>query len=207
MLSPRLRSKQGCPYGGTYDLNLPERGMVGRSYNFEGLLAKIAEFRRANSIPIGIGFEEEVEREVALRYPQECVETDPRVPDTSMRLSWYDIIAGTRHLLEFVAAGAPRVSQEEANRRASICVSCPFKGDFVRQCGSLCGELLSLVTSVAGGGRTPYDDQLQSCRVCKCHQRAIVWVPLEFQTPHLTALQRQQYQLAKELHGCWKAGN
>lgn len=205
MIKPRLRSKQGVPYGGVFDLNLPEKGMVGRSYNFEGLLGKIAEYRHANGIPMGVGFVEEVEQEVCLRYPQESIETDARVPDTTMRLTWEDIIAGTRHLTSFVAAGRPLVDRAEAERRAAICSTCPFKGDFVKQCGQLCGALLEMVNSVTGGQKTNYDSRLQSCRVCKCHCQAIIWVPLEFQTAHLTDLQRQQYQLARDLHGCWKA--
>jgi hypothetical protein len=189
-----------------YELNFPDRGLVGRSYHFNGLMEKIVQYRQANGFPCGLGLEDEVEQAVCLAYPQEAENIDPRIPSTTMRLGWEDIVNGTRNLAAFIGAGRPYVSQDEANRRARICASCPFKGDFVRQCGSLCGKLLETIKDFVTSRSTPYDGQLMSCRVCKCHCQAIVWVPLKYQTPHLSQHQKDQYAYAAQIHSCWKNG-
>lgn len=206
-LNAKVRGYSAVPYGGSFVLNTPERGMVGVGTDMNALLVSVRAWRNANAFPVGLDFEREVEREVCLNYPGECKETDPRVPDAVIRISWSDVIVGTRHLASFVAAGRPLVSPEEANARSATCLACAFKGHFTTPCTADCTGLSRLVEELVGGAKTVLDARLNNlaCRVCKCSVRAIVWVPLKYQTPHLTSLQRQQYALAKELHGCWKA--
>lgn len=204
MMKPALKSKGTIPYGSWYALNLPEKGMVGGGTNFEMLLTNIKAYRRANAIPIGLGLEDEVEREVCLAYPSECVETDARIPDRQRRYTFTDVIAGTKAMITFKLSGSPLVDQEEANQRASICKSCPNNVSFVSGCNHFCGELKDIVLALIGGKATPDDVNLHSCAICGCYIQASVWVDLGVQVKGLTDLQKLQFQTAKDQHGCWK---
>jgi len=66
------------------------------------------------------------------------------------------------------------VSQAEAERRASICRSCPMNR---RVDGCLgCGGVLKVVKELVGARETSHDAALESCSVCHCYLRAKVWV-------------------------------
>lgn len=204
MQQARLKTKIGCPYGGLFQLNLPAKGLVGRGTSFEHIRDNIRDWRKANAVPIGLGFEEELERELCYKYPAECEQTNPLVPPANIRITMDDLVAATKNLGSLKLAGTPLVSIEEANRRALICSQCPFQSDFSRPCGGICQSLKDAVQLVIGNQKTKYDDSLRACRVCKCFNAATVWVPLEYQTKYLTDLQREQFAFAKTQFGCWK---
>jgi hypothetical protein len=205
LIKGRIKSGLGVPYGGIYLLDLPEKGMVGSGTDFGMLLDRIREWRRANGVPIGLGFEEEVEREICPRYPDMCYETDVRVPKLGGRLGLGDIVSGTKNLLRFKIAGSPLVSQEEANRRAAICAKCPWNTDFQMPCGGGCGALKGLAQQFIGNQTTPYDNNLKSCSICHCYNSVAVWLPVGIQWQTLNDEQKLQFEFAAESSmGCWK---
>jgi len=74
------------------------------------------------------------------------------------------------------------VTQEEANRRAAICASCPMNQTiYGLGCGS-CSNVLtrigSEVFSLIANKRTTSDDGLKNCAVCACSLKVIVHAPL-----------------------------
>jgi hypothetical protein len=101
--------------------------------------------------------------------------------------------------------GPSLVDESEAFRRAELCVKCPNNVSVEMPCGSLCGELKTLVALLVGSKSTPYDERLKSCAICACYNSVAVWVPLDVQTADLTEEQRSQFQLAAETVGCWKS--
>lgn len=204
MLKAVLKNKGTIPYGSRYVLNIPEKGIVAFGTNFEMLLTNAKAYRRANGIPVGLGFEDEVEREVCAAYPAECIETDSRIPDRQRRYTFTDVIAGTKAMIAFKLAGSPLVDQAEANRRAAICAKCPNNVSFVSGCNHFCGELKDIVLDLIGVKTTPHDVNLHSCAICGCYAQASVWVELGVQVQGLTDIQKLQFQTAKEQHGCWK---
>lgn len=204
MLQPRLKSKISVPYGGLFVLDVPEKGMVGRGTSFNHLLGNLKTYRLANAIPIGLSFEDEVEREICLRYPSEAVETDRRVPPSDVRLTYDDVLNGTKMLLKFKLAGSPLVDDAEAKRRASICAQCGFQSDYSRPCGGPCGPLKDLIVQIVGAKSTGYENRLRACRVCKCVNEANVWVPLKHSMEYLTPLQLERFEYAHTEFGCWK---
>jgi len=204
LLKPKLKGRHVVPYGGRYELNLPDKGMVGMGTTFPMLSNNIRNYRKANAIPIGLGFEDELEREVCAKYPNECDETDARIPDRNRRCTFDDVILGTKVMVRLKLSGNKLVSQDEANRRAKICATCPNNISPVLPCGGVCGELATVITSIVGGNGTPFDPKLNSCAICCCFLSASVWVALEVQTPDLPELYKLQFRTAKEMIGCWK---
>lgn len=200
----RLKSDGCVPYGGIYELNLPEKGMVGRGTNFKMLLTKVKEYRKANAVPVGLGLPGEIEREVCMKYPDECVDTDPRVPPSHVRLGLDDITEGTKVMAKFKLAGSPLVSQEEAERRALTCSKCGFNSSFSKPCSGICQVLKDLAHSLIGNRKTQYDDRLRACRICHCYNSVAVHLPLEFQTSYLSSEQRAQFEYANQEYSCWK---
>jgi hypothetical protein len=198
----KLKTKQQCPYGGRFDLNLPEKGMVGMGSDFAMLYRNICEWRRANGWPQGLGLEDEVEQETCLRYPQECIGVDERLI-ARRHFTISDVATGTRAFKNQVVAGNPLVSQEEADRRASICRACPMNGPIAGGCAS-CSAGAELLGLLVRGRTTPYDDKLSNCRICACFIKTAVHWALEPQWEALSQGQRDQFAFAHERWNCWK---
>lgn len=204
MIRAALVTKSQPPYGGQFSINRPDIGMVGGGTNFEMLMRNLRNYRKSNAIPMGLEFEDEVEREICKLYPAACHETSNLIPNRDRTYSFSDVIHGTKAMIAFKLAGSPLVSQEEANKRAAICSHCPNNGPFTKPCGGICGELQDIVVSLIGGKTTPMDAALNSCYICNCFNRASVWVELDVMWKTLTPTQKEQFKTAKEQYQCWK---
>lgn len=194
-----ISRKSEPPYGGQWELNRPDLGLVGKGYIFDVLVDRCRKWRVANGVPIGLGFAAEVERECCRQKPDHCqpcnVKLHPR------RLTFQDLLTGTSSMLSFMAAGSPLVSAAEAERRAGICAKCPFNVEYSTPCGGICSSLKNLVKSIIGNAATSRDADLRSCYICGCFLRSSVWVPVDLQLKPLSEKQRQT--LAAVPH-CWK---
>lgn len=201
---PKLKARHSVPYGGSYSLSMPEKGMVGFGTAFDGLVRSCKEWRKANGFPIGLGYDEELEVEVCRKYPAECVETDSRVPPTQIRYGVDTVLQGTRVLARFNLEGRPFVEREEAERRAKICSGCSWNLDHQRPCGGGCGGIKELVLSIVGSQGTSQDHNLRVCSVCKCWNAAAVWIPMSILAKDLDQEQENQFLFAFEQMGCWR---
>lgn len=114
-------------------------------------------------------------------------------------LHWRELMSGTQVLLQHLLNGRKRVSQEEAERRAAICVQCPRNVSFTRPCGGMCPELESVVVGIVGGEKTSLDPKLEACSVCGCSLRAAVWVPIA-----QLSTQEDADFIEKAPEPCWK---
>lgn len=128
------------------------------------------------------GFEERLEHDFC--------EQNPRLPHIENGEAYgrfitrEDMIRFLVTMKNWLAAGRPIVSQEEAERRATICCGdgivppCPY---MVRVTGCFnCGEFAELIGMTAGSPMTSKDDKLQSCGVCACIlKRAKIHMPLD----------------------------
>lgn len=190
-----------------FELNDPAAGMVGSGYIIRVLAINIAAWRKANGIPIGLGFEQEVEQAVCRKYPDLCFSEDPRAPLQPVALSYNDVLVGTSVMaslaLRLATTGKGIVTQAEAERRAAICSTCKFNVQFHKGCGGgLCGKLLELVRSIVPGG-TSRDDSINACYICHCLLKASVWVDQDLQWNPLH--QNQKTQFTEQAAGwCWK---
>lgn len=146
---PRIKNKGAVPRGGWWKYTQPETGERIVNGDWDTFLGLIKQHRRRKGIPIGLGFEREIEDYICLHQQIECEDSDPAVPRVG-KLSMGDIVRGMRVIASFKAAGSPLVPKEEAYRRAEICARCKFNVTFSRPCGGLCPELKQLVKAVIG---------------------------------------------------------
>lgn len=196
----QLIDRSRIPYGGKYQVKDRLTGLEVKGTTFRMLVERVIASRRANSVPVGLGFEEEIEQWCCQDYPNECQNVDSdRVYNRS--LTFHDVINGTRLMISFYAAGKPLVERQEAENRAKICASCPYNVTFKMPCSGICGELADVVNRIIGGKGTPHDANLRSCAVCGCYLQASVWVPLDLQVKVLSDQQKAQYEA---LGHCWK---
>jgi len=194
-----LQRKSQPPYGGLWNLNRPEVGIVGTGYIFEILVNNCKKWRRANGWPVGLGFEAEVETACCEDKPDHCLPCDPKLHPR--QLTFGDVLTGTSTMLSLMRAGRPLETQEEAERRATICAKCAFNVPFKTPCSGICESLKRLVASIVGHAKTSKDDQLKSCFFCGCFLKSAVWVPLKLQVDVLSEKQRKSLDSVPH---CWK---
>jgi hypothetical protein len=178
--------------------------MVGFGTTFEMLETNVRKYRYANGIPCGLGFAEELEKEICLLYPAECQITDTVLP-LQRRLTMDDVIAGTKVLAAFKASGSILVPKEEAMRRAAICSRCPLCVTFPKPCNGICESLRVVVAQVVSGYDMPeYDTDPRACSICHCFYSSHVRLPYDTLSVGLNNSEREQFQEAHKVFGCWK---
>lgn len=208
-MKQKLKDPSRVPHGGLYQLNLPERGMVGSGTCLYQLKDSITAYRKANSIPTGLGFPDELEEAVCQQYPQECKGELPTNTPRPGKFDWQDVVRGSMVMLKQKLGGIPLVNDAEANRRAAICAKCPWKSEVQMPCSArICGELQTIVERVVGARTTTSDSQItrKCCAVCGCFLTASVYVDLELQWSVLSEEQKAQFRVVGENYPCWKQG-
>ena len=199
---PKLRLKHyQIPAGGMWHYPEPHSGKIISTVTYDNLLRILYELYRKNGWPIGLDFENEVEARLCVQHPSECEIDVPKTRRRSRRMTWGDLMRGTRVLLSFKLAGSPIVPPEEAERRADICAACPENITFDKPCGGICAELMNLVRAVIGSRRTRQHDNLRACSICHCLLEAAVQIPLEHQCKGVTSEMKEQFS---SLQSCWK---
>lgn len=201
-MKTRLTSKGRVPYGGGYRVRDPLSGQELFGVTFEQLMAKAVASRKANGLPMGLGFEDEVETWCCDAQPGECKDVDPLKPKRK-KLNLDDVVRAAKVLWSFKRAGSRLVSPEEAERRAQVCIRCPLNSGYQRPCAA-CHELGDIIRSVTGGGRTSVDQRLHVCHVCGCSLQAAVWMELEDQCKGVDEAMRKEFAYMHEAAHCWK---
>lgn len=196
-------NKKQIPYGGGFHYTDPNSGMDIFGTTFQMVIDRTVEHRRANGYPIGLGLVDEIEEQLCLTYPNECTEGDGSIPRKTQH-TLQDIVNGTRVMLAFKSSGSNIVSREEAERRAKICIGCPYNASFIKPCSGICQELRSLVNWIIDQQGTQYDSKLHSCNLCGCFLQASIWLRLEDQCVGVTNEMRDKFKFTKERYNCWK---
>lgn len=194
-----ITSMVRSPYGGMYHWRDPITGVEVKGTTGDMLYQNAVAERLANGVPMGLEFWDSVMADVCRDYPTECSNVDP----TQIRKrgwSMGDIVRGTLVMMNHKLNGSQLVSQEEANRRAQICSTCPHAAFFTKPCTGLCRELSNLLGST-GNKSTPYDNDLRACNICGCWTKVAVWFPLETQCVGVTEEMKTQFA---GVSNCWK---
>lgn len=87
---------------------------------------------------------------------------------------------GTAVVLDWLTSGGKPVAQQLAESRAVICTTCPknVPGEwFTTAPAELIRSTLSSRSDLKL--KTPYDEKLQSCDVCRCLLPLKIWCPLD----------------------------
>jgi hypothetical protein len=90
---------------------------------------------------------------------------------------WSAVVDFLKSNLAYFASGQEQVTQDEAERRASICATCPLNVPVVG-CGACAAAIKEYRTKIAGVQGTKVDGQLRACGICKCDLKTIVHFPL-----------------------------
>lgn len=148
-------------------------------YSWESFLQFVRRHRAACNGDLDIGWELRVEHEFCAQNPQ--IRSTHYVPKKDLSITVGDVERFGYTLLNHVKGGAKTVPQDEANRRAQICLKCPYKIN-----SGICSWCNNLVpffeNAIFGKKTTPYDDELGNCGVCKCYNKIAVHYPLEVQS-------------------------
>lgn len=110
--------------------------------------------------------------------PDLCLERDP---EQERKVSaWQMMNRFYRSAIEPYLANK-LVNQEEAERRAAICASCPKNTDRVTEFCVTCATrgLVSSINQFLTSQHTSNDHQLKNCGICHCDLKMKVWCPKE----------------------------
>ena len=129
-----------------------------------------------NNIPILGGWQDEMFSLMCEQNPEiECEE----VGKEERKVAGADIWRFLTTLWEAMANGAVAVSEEEAERRAAICIACPKMGH--TSCGGGCGKIAEVLSTLTLGRRPVGMEKVHkaSCEVCGCEISSLVNYPLD----------------------------
>jgi len=168
------------PPGGNFVYKQAETSWEFKDPSLNRLIKQVKVHRIANSIPIGVETNQEIEdascREILEKYPNYSGCTDQnntKIGNQSIGLS--EVISWGQAMIQLGINGfAP---PEEAERRASICAVCP-KNKAVQGCFG-CRGATAIMDKLRGSRRTKYDSRLEVCEACSCVIRSLVHFPDE----------------------------
>jgi hypothetical protein len=92
-------------------------------------------------------------------------------------LSLHDVFHFLGTAKRWLEGGMTLVSEEKAQQRAAVCRQCPYNGQ-VGGCTG-CSNFASKVAAVVGGRKIAGLGDLDSCQICACNLKALVFMPLE----------------------------
>jgi len=156
-----------------------ETKVVFIAYNWRELVGRVEKHLKGNGIAISADLNLTMMKVFCEATKSEyCAEEDPnqnakgRLFEQAQRF--------LRTINNVVASGASLVSQEEADRRASICAVCPQNQPTDVGCTG-CGmkTAIAQMANFALGKSTPLDSQLHWCQVCGCKNSLKIWVDRE----------------------------
>lgn len=192
------------PHGGLFYIEDPltKKPLEGTTFNM--VYDRAIAYRRANSIPIGLDFEDELEAQICEKYPAECEISKRAMGVSLVAPGLYDVARASAIMIKHKVNESELVSQDEANARAQTCSRCPFRAQMTLPCSRCFSALENVVGWITGARHTPYDEKLAACGICKCYLSASVWLPLSTQCLGLTEDQQEKFTMAREVAGCWK---
>ena len=159
--------------------HVPDTETTVKGNHWGHLLARVEEHLKANNLPVPLNLEEYVENYMCSLFPDKCKEVDAHPPLDRRKMTVGDVLRFTAMIGADMLNGRKRVSNDEANRRADICVGCRdnIDPDGCSTCNR--GKMEKLIEALTGAIATKRDSQLRSCRHCGCINRAQVWFPLD----------------------------
>lgn len=151
-----------------------EDGKQFKSVSFNNLCYQVKEHRVENGGDLSLGWQNRLGNALCENFKlSQCSEFEG--PDRKLSVS--DMKTFFETMAKWSGIKFATVDQDEADRRAAICSTCP-KNVEIHGCSG-CFRLLSKIQSLIGNKRTKEDHMLQGCEVCACSLRAKVWLPIE----------------------------
>jgi len=157
----------------------PDTGWTTVSPTYYDWIANAKEHRRANGLAVAPDFPAQAEDQLCGLIPPHWCNRDAGDVTTwvDTNFSLTDLKEGMAVFGHWASLGMPLVTQQEADRRGAICVTCPLNVA-VSGC-SACHRMASLITGTVAQKKGTYDDRLKACAVCHCALKAKTWFPLD----------------------------
>jgi len=147
--------------------------------NLARLLANVRALRARDGGDLSEGWELRLQDEICSKeqYNGMCYELDdqPVVDEPVKYIGRADVQRFFNVVKKFIASGGKLESNEEATRRAEICINCPSNVP-IRGCMG-CSGLIPKLLKLTKGASTKLDKQLKGCGVCGCQLKAKVHLP------------------------------
>lgn len=188
----------------------PDTGAQFSRTTYMSMVGVIHKHRAGNQLP---QLSEARIQQVLCRsaYPGVCSGEDEVVEEPEAEkypvlptISGDDVVRGTKVIWNLIKAkfkgGDSLVSPEEAERRARICSDCPKNVEHDKEnCKACIARLATLAKKIVSGGITTVDENLKTCSVCHCSNKAQVWVPYEHLKKGMTPAMESEWPDV-----CWK---
>lgn len=156
--------------GGVVELN--DGTTTYSAQNFMLLLRDVKNYRIDNGGDLSVGWQDRVGVAVCEQnWDSRCTEHTK----AGRKFSVSDLAVFFESMNKWRKEGFKTVDQDEAEKRASVCASCPHNVK-VEGCRG-CFKLLQRVQSLIGNAKTTNDHLLQGCEICACSLQAKVWLP------------------------------
>ena len=182
-----LAKKKSTPRTG-YFFTDPDTGMLTKEGTLADTIASARRHRTVNTLAIPDNFDYIVEHLICVSNPDNFSrprKNGNRVPRRTntggavrfasgrgRKQSLLHVTNNTITLMKVPGAGTLRiVSQEEAERRAKICLTCP---ENIPDAGCYSCSAESSIKAILKKRHTSQDRLIQTCRVCQCFNKAQV---------------------------------
>jgi hypothetical protein len=169
-----------CPPGG-YTFKVEQTGRLFHAWTWAALTSLVTEHLRANDIPIPADLDARMQDYGCRTMPPGvCDEYGPRTSFfAGLRLTFSVLLEGTKAVGSWILSGKEMVSQEHADRRSTVCYSCPMNKT-ARDCAPCKLPVIhALIEQLIGDARSEKHDNLEGCAVCGCALKVKVWVPIQ----------------------------
>jgi hypothetical protein len=176
----RFINKEVCPPNG-FRYFVKETGVKFHAWTWRHLLEQVHAHLKANNLPIPHDWEQRVEDYACGGMgPDVCEELDPRFGWLSgAMLKFKTVVAGTKILGAWLAAGKPMVPQAQADSRSEVCASCVHNQD-PKDCQTCAWPVLhGLIVELLGSKKSKRHADLKACASCGCNLQVKCWLPVE----------------------------
>lgn len=174
-------------------------------YSYTAFRDQIREHRLANGIPVPPEWElilhDEMCKQNQWGWPTCRRYVQPHARGILKAIRAHDAINFLKVLGHWVKTGYDTVPEEEANRRAEICSTCPLNMQVDFSCGACHSTVVKLMNKLVGSRETKYHDKLKGCAVCGCVNAVQVWFPLNILRKGLDEDMQEKF---RNIDYCWK---
>lgn len=145
-------------------------------YNVADVAANVLKYRLQNNRPPGNPMQE-LQEYICGTWPHFCLDSNPpEIPSINGPEPLQRRCAAWLNQWFTSAAADPGVSQQEADRRAKICLQCPKNKDYAAGgCGACTAQVIRLQFIYTRNRKAQGADELGCCDVLSSPLQAAVW--------------------------------
>ena len=186
-----ILNKMKLPPGGWH---FEAHGQKFRAGTEDLLKVAITEYRIRNNIPPG-DIDREINDYYCSRWPDSCFKDYAREPKVNGEALGNRVVRWATSMWHARPKGGHKlVPQDEANRRASICLTCPMNKQWQASCSSCMGSVNAVLSQIRGMKSNKHAGHLHSCSFMGWDNSTAI---------HLESLALTPDQLSRKPPNCW----